>query len=241
MSDARRSPSPGCRPGSTQTRTRRARGSLSEGEILDGAQYLVEQYGLQQLSMPALAKHLGSGVTSIYWYFRTKDELLRAVTDRVTRQMYRALPPIGDGPWESELLEYFVAFRQVLEATPIYREVFAYRARMLFAQAAMGPSMFRRLEAGLELCTRAGLTPQQAAEVFNACANYTRGFVVLAHGRDPDPAEAATGRALPRLDPARFPNLGQLPDLSTVMSFGDEQFMVGLRLLISGVRQRYAS
>ena len=34
--------------------SRRARGSLSREEILDGAQYLVEEYGLKQLSMPAL-------------------------------------------------------------------------------------------------------------------------------------------------------------------------------------------
>src|ERR1700734_3509682 len=77
--------------GSRGRSTRRPRGSLSREEILDGARELVEAHGLQQLSMPALAKQLKSGVTSIYWYFRSKDDLLEALTDRVTRDMYLKL------------------------------------------------------------------------------------------------------------------------------------------------------
>src|SRR5271168_1493138 len=96
--------------GSRGRATRRARGSLSREEILDAAQELVEAQGLQQLSMPALAKQLKSGVTSIYWYFRSKDDLLEALTDRVTRDMYLKLPPIGDGAWDDELVDYFTAF-----------------------------------------------------------------------------------------------------------------------------------
>src|ERR1700728_4162647 len=162
--------------------TRRALGSVSEREILDSAQELVERHGLQELSMPALARHLQSGVTSIYWYFRSKDDLLRALTDRVTHEMYRALPPVGNGPWNEELIEYFVAFRNLMEETPLYREVFAYRPQLLFLRAAMGRSMLRRLEAGLRLLMDAGLDAEQAADVFNACSHYTRGFVVLEHG-----------------------------------------------------------
>ena len=31
--------------------------------------------------MPGLAQHLDVGVTSIYWYFRKKEELLNAMND----------------------------------------------------------------------------------------------------------------------------------------------------------------
>jgi AcrR family transcriptional regulator len=90
---------------------RRARGSMSAAEILDTAKRLIERDGIRRLSMPLLAKELGSGVTSIYWYFRSKDDLLEALTAEVLRDMHRQLPPVGDGPWEDELLAYFVAFR----------------------------------------------------------------------------------------------------------------------------------
>jgi AcrR family transcriptional regulator len=230
---------PGAAAGRGRT-TRRARGSLSREEILDGAQELVEAQGLQQLSMPALAKHLKSGVTSIYWYFRSKDDLLEALTDRVTKDMYLKLPPIGEGAWDDELVGYFTAFRNLLEATPIYREVFAYRARLLFSRAAFAPVLFRRLDDGLSLFMRAGLNAEQAAQAFNACSNFTRGFVILEHGLESESVDPATTEKLHHLDPVKFPTLGQLEDFERVMWLDDNQFQFGLRLLIAGIRKQYA-
>ena len=226
--------------GSKGSTTRRARGSLSREEILDGAQELVEAQGLQQLSMPALAKQLKSGVTSIYWYFRSKDDLLEALTDRVTRDMYLKLPSIGDGAWDDELVDYFTAFRSLLERMPIYREVFAYRARLLFTRPAFAPAIFRRLDDGLSLFMRAGLSAEQAAEAFNACSNFTRGFVILEHGLESEAVDPATTERLHHLDPSKFPTLGQLEDFERVMWLDDSQFQFGLRLLIAGIRQQHS-
>jgi AcrR family transcriptional regulator len=217
----------------------RARGSLSQEEILDGAKLLVERHGLEQLSMPTLAKHLKSGVTSIYWYFRSKDELVEALTDRVTREMYRSLPPVGDGPWDEELVAYFVVFRDILEETPLYREVFAYRARLLFLRAAMGRSMLTRLEDGLGLLTGAGLTIEQAAALINACSTYTRGFVILEHGMQAEDIGVLDTAPLHNIDPARYPTLSQMSDFEQVMWLDDEQFRFGLRLLINGIRRQH--
>jgi AcrR family transcriptional regulator len=219
---------------------RRARGSMSPEEILDGAQELVESHGLLQLSMPALAKHLKSGVTSIYWYFRSKDDLLEALTDRVTREMYRELPPIGDGPWDDEIEDYFVAFRDLMEATPIYREVFAYRAGLLITRAAMGPAILRRLDDGLSLFMRAGLSAEEAAVAFNAISTYTRGFVVLEHGLEAEEVAGEQTAPLHKLSAEDFPTLSNLDDFERVMWLDDDQFRFGLRLLIGGIRRQYA-
>ena len=63
---------------------------------------LAEQVGIDNLSMPLLGKHLGVGVTSIYWYFRKKDDLLNAMTDRALRTYVFATrtsrPPTGARP-----------------------------------------------------------------------------------------------------------------------------------------------
>jgi AcrR family transcriptional regulator len=233
---------PGTERAATGGRTapgRRPRGSLSEQQILDGAQTLVERDGLQQLSMPALARHLHSGVTSIYWYFRSKDELISALTDRVTHQMDRELPPIGDGPWDATLVEYFVAFRQILAGTPIYREVFAYRARLLFLQAAMAPSMLGRLEEGMALLTRAGLQPQEAAAAFNACSNYTRGFVLLEHGQGTDDEVDVGTLRRQRLDPATYPALSQIAGIDVLLLLDESEFRTGLEFLVAGIARRY--
>src|SRR5205823_14218947 len=83
---------------------RRSRGSLSEEEIVSGAIALVKRDGLEGLSMPNLARHLGAGVMSLYWYFHSKDELLAAMAERTMREIYARLPAVGDGPWDKEIV-----------------------------------------------------------------------------------------------------------------------------------------
>jgi len=211
---------------------RRARGSLSREEILEGAHAIVAEGGLRALSMPTLAKRLRSGAASIYWYFESKDELLTALTDRVSRDVYRQLPPIGDGPWHEEIFEYFAAFRDLVRSYPVYLEVFTYRVRFLFLHAAMAPSMLRRLEAGLAVFERAGLTPQQAIDAMNACSNYTRGYFVLEHDmsldRDTHPPALTVADG--------HPVLGRVGGFDDQLFLDDEQFRLGLRLLIAGIR-----
>ena len=68
-----------------EKRQRRERGSINPDDIIKGAFELAEEVGIDNLSMPLLGKHLGVGVTSIYWYFRKKDDLLNAMTDRALR------------------------------------------------------------------------------------------------------------------------------------------------------------
>jgi AcrR family transcriptional regulator len=58
-----------------QQRRRRERGSISVDEILNGAFAVAADVSIDNLSMPLLARNLDVGVTSIYWYFRKKDEL----------------------------------------------------------------------------------------------------------------------------------------------------------------------
>ena len=229
----------------TTKNARRARGSLSQEEILDAAKALVEHDGLAQLNMPALAKQLNSGVTSIYWYFRSKDELVTALTDKVAREMYRGLPPVGDGPWDEELFSYFVSFRDLLNTTPIYREVFAYRSQSLYTDGALAPSVLRRLETGMAIITKAGMSPEEAAKLFSACSNYTRGFVLLEHGMaaedvamNEENIAMRAASALAAKAPEQYPTLVSFANLDKMFAVGDVDFRAGLRLIIDGARSR---
>ena len=75
-----------------EKRQRRERGSINPDDIINGAFELAEEVGIDNLSMPLRGKHLGVGVTSIYWYFRKKDDLLNAMTDRALRQYVFSTP-----------------------------------------------------------------------------------------------------------------------------------------------------
>jgi AcrR family transcriptional regulator len=223
-------------------RQRRARGSLSREEILAAARALIERDGLQGLSFPRLAKQLNAGATSLYWYFPSKDDLLAALVDEVTREMYLRLAPIGDGPWDEEIIDYYVAFRRLMSSSPVYREVFAYHAQTLFLGSRMAPHVMRSIEADLAVLVRAGLEPDEAARAFNAFSLYTRTFVLIERAVDEeDLDEEAIQRinfALSQIA-ADLPVVGTVDGIEAMVALDDDVFRTGLRLLVAGLRSRH--
>jgi AcrR family transcriptional regulator len=215
---------------SAPTRRRRARGSLSRIEILDAARKIVEQEGLRELSMPTLALQLGSGVTSIYWYFHSKDELLDELAQHIFHDLHQHLPPVGTGSWEVELVAYFAAFRDLLRQQTAYREIVAYASGSI-VRSALTSSAARRLDDGLALLENAGLRRDEALDVFGVCLNYTRGFVVL--------EEAETSRRQVTLE-RRDTSSGVAEDreIARLNRLDDDQFVLGLELLVKGIWAR---
>ncbi|EIV94691.1 TetR/AcrR family transcriptional regulator [Frankia sp. QA3] len=233
----------------TVGRRRRARGSLSSGEILAAARDLVAQDGLARLSMPALARRLGCGVMSVYRYFDTKDDLLAALADQAMSDLHRQLPPAGDGPWRDELITYFTAYRDLMESFSVYREVVLY-APTFVIRAALTPAQLRRLDTGIGLLLRAGLPLADAAEVYNVCFNYTRSFVAFEHAARATATGAAATAAAARAPAAaqtpgrqlpadEYPQLSRLADIDGVLGVDERGFRLGLELLATGIAGRY--
>lgn len=204
-----------------EQRTRRPRGSLSREEILDATQRLVEERGLPKLSMQGLADQLHAGVNSVYTYFPSKAALLDALAGQIVHDLRKKLPPIGAGPWDEELVDYFVAFRNLLLDETAYLELIAYGPAALVHRALSAASQ-RRLEEGLDLLAAAGLDRPAALRGFAACLNYTRGFVVLERGGQHG-YDGAVSVASEHAEVAQFDALD------------DEQFVDGLRLLVRGI------
>jgi AcrR family transcriptional regulator len=195
---------------------RRARGSISAGEILDVTERLIAESGVSSLTMAQVAKRIGASGTSVYWYFPTKDDLLLAVAARAGRQLSGWFPPVGQGSWDEEFIAYFVAYRQLVERTPVLRQLLAFRTRFLFTRSVVADVMSRRTEAGLELLVGAGLTPQVARAAFLACADLTHAFVILS-------------QANPR------PTTDGLPAPARVIDLDDAAYRRALELLVAGV------
>jgi AcrR family transcriptional regulator len=102
-----------------QRRRRRERGSISVDEILNGAFAVAAEVSIDNLSMPQLAKHLDVGVTSIYWYFRKKDELLDAMTDRALQRYEFTVPCIDASNWRASLRNHARTMRRRFLDDPI--------------------------------------------------------------------------------------------------------------------------
>jgi AcrR family transcriptional regulator len=226
----------------SSVRRRRARGSLSRAEILHAARTLIERDGLQQLSYPRLGKQLNAGPTSLYWYFPSKDDLLAALVDEVTKEMYLRLAPVGEGPWDEEIVGYHIAFRKLLGSTPVYRDVFAYRAQALFLQSRNAIHLLRSMEGDLAMFVRAGLSPDEAAHAFNAFSVFTRAFVLIEHGIDSQTLDQDELRMINialTVAAADSCTLSSVAGVEQVLSFDDQLYRSGLRLLVAGLCERY--
>src|SRR3954463_10837003 len=100
-------------------RRRRERGSISVDEIINGAFEVATEVSIDDLSMPQRARHLDVGVTSIYWYFRKKDELLDAMTDRALAQYEFTVPDIQASNWRASLRNHAHTMRRQFLRDPV--------------------------------------------------------------------------------------------------------------------------
>ncbi len=157
-------------------RQRRERGSINPNDIIEGAFQLAEDIGIDNLSMPLLGKHLGVGVTSIYWYFRKKDDLLNAMTDRALRQFAVATPYVEADNWRTTLGEHARGMRKAFLSNPILSDLVLIRSALSPRAAQLG---VQEVELAIENLVAAGLTAEQAFDAYSAVSLHVRGSVVL--------------------------------------------------------------
>jgi|SRR5215208_861725 len=159
-----------------QRRRRRQRGSISVDEIVNGAFAVAAEVSIDNLSMPQLAKHLDVGVTSIYWYFRKKDELLDAMTDRALQRYEFTVPCIDASNWRASLRNHARTMRRRFLDDPILCDLVLIRGH--YGASALHGAL-QEIEYPVAALVEAGLTPEQAVETYGAISVHTRGSVVL--------------------------------------------------------------
>ncbi|MGE0215633.1 TetR/AcrR family transcriptional regulator [Mycolicibacterium sp.] len=164
-----------------QKRPRRERGSINPDDIIKGAFELAEQVGIDNLSMPLLGKHLGVGVTSIYWYFRKKDDLLNAMTDRALSQYAFATPYVEAKDWRETLANHARSMRETFLGNPILADLILIRSALSPRAAKVGA---QEVEKAIGSLVEAGLSPDDAFDTYSAISVHVRGSVVLQRLRD---------------------------------------------------------
>ena len=218
--------------------------------VLDAAMRLVEEEGLDALTMRKLGDRLGTDPAMVYRRFKDKDELLEALADEVfasagrgdggdggdggswsdTRAAAPAAPQPAD--WQEGLRQMAHGVRAGLLAHPTLMGVAVRRP-------PRGEATFRGINAGLGVLLAAGLSEEDAAYGYQAVLFYALGFAVLEapFAAAPDGGvaqQAQTHRALAQLPAEQYPSVAATidhlygPDL-------EGQFDYGLRLLITGL------
>jgi AcrR family transcriptional regulator len=180
-----------------------------------------------------LAEHLGTGVTSIYWYFRKKEDLLNAMTDVAVDQLIANLPGVDpDSGWQAVLLNHFRATRSAHFADHILTDLLLIRTSNYSREAAR--RVFEQEEAILAKLIDAGFTAEQALHVYNVGSVYTRGIII--HDRILRLSDTPTldRRQQHVTNWVTMPVLNALIDKHPLAGTTDEDFEFGLARIISG-------
>ncbi|WP_231386749.1 TetR/AcrR family transcriptional regulator [Nocardia sp. BMG111209] len=206
---------------------------------MNAAFALAAEVSVDKLSMPALAKQMDVGVTSLYWYFRSKDQLLEAMRDRALEQYEIALPFTGTGAWHEDLRSHFLQMRALFRDNPVLCDLLI----MHTADYGAHPShvAYQRLEAIIEILVQAGFTPGGALETYFSLSVHSRGFAMLER-RDGLDAAARENPAATPIDSAAMPNLAKLVEHGYGLSLvQDRVFEMGLDALIEKAKRSLES
>jgi AcrR family transcriptional regulator len=205
---------------------------LDKRLVSETALRLLNEVGLDGLTLRAIAKELDVQAPALYWHFKNKQELLDEMATEMYRRMLAAAGPPGAVTWQERLLAANRGLRAALLSYRDGAKVFSGSRFTNTEHAADQEAILRSLvEAGFEL-------PQAARATFTVFL-FTVGFVTEEQGVRPVPGEPRRGydveeRAARMAD---FP-LAAAAGTELFQTY-DEGFEEGLRLLIAGIEARY--
>jgi AcrR family transcriptional regulator len=211
-------------PAVEAARRPRRRRPLTRELILDRAVALIERDGPDGLSMRRLGRELGVEGMALYHYVEGRDELLRAIGDRLLEPM-RELDLTDD--WREACRRFATTLRDIARARPA-------TFQLVGLYPFDTPVALQPVERLLAVLIGAGFAPADALAAYRAVASYARGYALSeATGFTVD-ASLPGGRArLRALDADAFPILAGMTDELAAID-ADSGFEVGLRALLGG-------
>lgn len=197
---------------------------LTRPTIIQTALRLLDQVGLDGLTVRRLAAELGVQSPALYWHFRSKQELLDQMADTIIRAAGMGPPHHGES-WQDWLARRARAYRS---------SVLAHRdgARLVANAQWLNPATIRMFNQELAAMVGRGFTPVLALRTISALAYYVNGFV-LQEQASPEQPSAQLAALAELLDGGM-----SAPLLVAVREggnpLGEQAFEHGLRALLDG-------
>ncbi|MEU5437995.1 TetR/AcrR family transcriptional regulator [Streptomyces sp. NPDC020719] len=223
-SAARRRPEPGAE-----------RQPVTIDRIVRAAFELIEQDGLDALSMRKLADRLGIKAATLYWHVQDKHDLI----DLLAEALFADFPmeDLADSEdWKGNLVTFGHAFRAYLVSR---RDA----AKILNNRFVLGPHLLSSLERLLGWLRGSGLGDRESAYALITCLVYVHGFVLwettpmsgaVARGETPRDYLEEVREELEELSQESFPHTVALAEHLTGPG-NDDRFTFGLSCLLDGL------
>ncbi len=216
-------------------------------QIAAAALRIADSEGFDAVTMQRIAAELGAGTMTLYYYVRTKADVVALMQDAILAEVlipYDELPP----DWRAAMTAVARRTRQVLMAHPW--------SLSSLNEAQLGPNAMRHFEQSLAATTGAGLSATARLELIAAVDDYVAGNALhavesLTRARiaeeDPDMVAAAMAYGLALTEREAFPQLRALYVESTSSQDAEQatppmtedalasQFERGLQALLGGL------
>ena len=217
------------------------RPGLTRAQVLTAAMAIIDEGGVEELSMRRLGKALDRNPMAIYRHAMDKDALLDGVVERVVADFVVTPQPGMDGQidWEGTLRDTAHAFRRAALAHP--NVVPSLVTRSLSGPLALRPpGMLRPLEELLDLFISAGFDQHgalHAARLFTGFVHQHLLHELQEHIDNPDETDDLLRLGLHRLPITTFPRLRSLAAILAAYD-GAAELDEGLDIVIAGLRSQ---
>jgi AcrR family transcriptional regulator len=211
------------------TRPRRAP-ALSRKRIVDAAVALLDENGVDRLTMRRLAERLEVTSTALYWHVKTKDDVLDLAVDHIFGEV--RLPAPGRD-WQDDARTLIRRWRAAMLRHPW--------SPSLIGRPMLGPNVLARTEFLQATLVRGGFRALELTVATRMLANYVIGAALTEATWHQAQASVAQSHARRHISEnrARYPTLDESGHLDDRLWDDDDLFERGLDALLDGLsRQR---
>jgi len=212
-----------------EVRTPRRRPPLTRDAIVGAALAIIDDEGLDGLTMRKVANRLEASAGALYSHVANKRQLLEILVDRVFEGL--EMPEMVDDDWSEQVKQMS---RQVRGRLRAHRDL----ARVMLGRIPVGPSFVTMLEQQLAVWSEAGIPERLAVYLGDLLGLYIAAFTFeesLWEQQGSDEENTGQFNAyLSALPIDRFPHIAAVRALMTEIGH-DERFELGLEIILQGV------
>jgi AcrR family transcriptional regulator len=220
-------------PAAGPVRDEGERTRLTRNTVVDRALRLADADGLDALTIRKLATELGVTPMALYWHFRSKDELLDGLAERIWSEIDTDVD--ASAPWHAKLRALLESLLRVLRVHPA-------AAPLLVATEKQNDSALRATEVTLEILRSAGFDPEHASEIARSTL-WTGLMLVMSEPgiEELAPEERAESQrrkqvVLASLPTGRYPRLVECAIPMTACDDPEFHYELGVSVFIAGVQ-----
>jgi AcrR family transcriptional regulator len=212
---------------------------LNRDRVLEAAIQLVDEGGIESLSMRKLGQALGVEAMSLYNHLANKDDILDGIVDLVLSEF--ELPSV-DEHWEVAIRRCAISAHDSLVQHP-------WACTLIMSGTSVRPARLRYMESLLRCLRRAGFSAEETSHAYHALDSHILGFTLWQLGhtmpggrpriRNKEELAVFLATLVPTFSPDDYPYLLEHAEVHLTESShrGESEFEFGLRLILDGLKR----